>query len=139
MKYFTKEWYEKVQNNDDKSIKTTEKTITNYQKYEKKAFKKNKPNFLNDFVFHDAKIISSQKNGDDFIIKLDNSNSYTTINKITFKNCRILKQERDLKGSWWLYEEIYCYDQDYEICILLSNDESEVFEFAVLITDINYN
>lgn len=139
MKYFTKDWYANMQKNDKLSIRNTEKTIIDYQKYEEQALNKNRAKFINKFVFHDTKIISSQKQGSDLIIKLDNTNSFTNINLIRFKNYHILMQEADLEGLWWLYEEIYLHRNGYEICILLSDDKSELYELSILASDVKYN
>ena len=90
-----------------KSNKETAESILNeFKKEYEKSILDKECAFLEDFFFHDCIIISSHVIGKDLVLTLDNSDGYTRINQIIFKNCSILKQDAQLKGARWLYEEV---------------------------------
>ena len=107
-----------------------------YWKEHRKTFKHNEPSFLEIFNFHDCKVISCRKKGNDLILTLDNSGGFTNINQIIFKDCNVLKQDSLLYGAWWLYDEIYKADKSYEIHALLQN--KQLIDFIVSAVDIEY-
>jgi hypothetical protein len=73
--------------------KNVNDAVKAYQKYYRETFKKNKPLFLDKFNFHDCEVKSCIKQGDDLIIKLDNSGGFTSIKKIIIKNGIIIKKK----------------------------------------------
>ena len=72
----------------------------------------------------------------DLILTLDNSDGFTNIKQIIFKDCTVLKQDSSLHGAWWLYDEIYKTDKGYEIHALLQN--KQLIDFIVNATDVEY-
>ena len=107
-----------------------------YAKAYKKTFKKGEPLFAEQFYFHDCSVVSCRTKGKDRVLSLDNSGGFTQINKIIFKNCQVLKQDRSLSKAWWLYDEVYKTDQGYEIHVLLEN--KGLIDFIVSVTDVEY-
>ncbi len=83
--------------------KAVESAMNEYWKEYNRCFDGVLPAFADDFNFHDCKVVSCRKNGKSTILSLDNSGGFTTISKIIFKNCSILKQDAPLHGAWWLY------------------------------------
>ncbi len=118
---------------NDKSGKDAMKA---YWKDYNKTFKRRKPDFAENFNFHDCKIVSYRKKGSDLLIGLDNSGGFTGINQIIFKNCDIIKQDKSLRGAWWLYDEIYKTDNGYQIHVLLQN--KELIDFTVNVKDVEF-
>ncbi len=117
-----------------KNDKSCRNAMDTYWKNYKRTFRRYEPAFAEQFNFHDCRIISSRQEGNDFIIKLDNSGGFTSIKKIIFKDCIILKQDSILKNVWWLYDEIYKTDNGYEIHALLQG--KEVIDFIVDVKDV---
>jgi len=115
-----------------------ERTLRDYQKYYEKEIKNCKSEFIQEFNFHDCKIVSYKEQGDNLIIKLDNSGGFTNIEQITFKNFNIIKEEKKLYGAWWLYDEIYKIKDKYEIHVLLQNRKEELIEFIISATNVEY-
>jgi len=118
---------------NDKSGKDAMKS---YWKECRKTFKHDEPSFLDDFNFHDCKVISYRKKGMDLILTLDSSGGFTNVNQIIFKDCNVLKQDSSLHGAWWLYDEIYKSDKGYEIHVLLQS--KQLIDFIVNAADVVY-
>lgn len=102
----------------------------------KKNFKSAEPAFAENFNFHDCIVVSCRKKGKDIVLTLDNSGGFTDINQIIFKNCSIIKQDTQLHGAWWLYNEIYKTNDGYEIHVLLL--KNELIDFIIIVTDVEY-
>lgn len=114
--------------------KAVESAMNEYRKENNKSFNGVRPAFADNLDFHDCKVVSCRKNGKSTILSLDNSGGFTTISKIIFKDCSILKQDAPLHGAWWLYEEIYKAEYGYEIHVLLKR--AKLIDFIITATDV---
>ncbi|MDD2269059.1 MAG: DUF4085 family protein [Eubacteriales bacterium] len=130
----TKEWYETIQEAYCKE--TSESAVNNYLNEYKKTFNDDEPVFIEKFCFHDCKVISQHQKERDVVLKIDNSIGFTSIKKVIFKNCSILKQDAPLHDAWWLYDEIYKIENGYEIHVLLL--KKELIDFIVSATGVDY-
>lgn len=83
--------------------------------------------------FHDCKV-TELLHADNLVINFDNRGGFTEINKLTLTAPEILKQEGEIVGSHWLYQELYWIDQGYELHVLL--DGEPMPELIVRCTDI---
>lgn len=82
--------------------------------------KDNIPNNIKDNLnLHDALITNILREKDKFTIELDCSNSLGNVKKIRFENYKILEEENNFVNGWWLYEEIYIKDNQYELHVLI--------------------
>lgn len=90
------------------------------------------------FSFHDSKIVSTHMTGSDFEITLDPS-GYTEVNTIIFRNSKIIEQNSDLTGAWWLYEEIYPADGGNEYHILVQCANGRPAYLTVFAADVDFN
>ncbi len=72
---------------------------------------------------HDHVIEAAYFSGSDFVLETDILKGAYGGQRVIFRNCKILQQERDLIGLYWLYEEIYPTKEGYEIQVLLSGRE----------------
>lgn len=68
---------------------------------------------------HDCKITDVIKQKDKLIIELDCSQGIGEIQRIIFNDYTILEEEKDFINGWWLYEEIYIDDEQYELHMLI--------------------
>lgn len=116
--------------------RAAERAMKTYYKEYQKNFKNGEPEFAKNFNFHDCKVISCRKRGNDVVITLDNSGGFTDLNQIIFKDCLIIKQDIPLHGAIWLYDEIYKSDNGYEIYVLLL--KKELIDFIVTTADVKY-
>ena len=116
--------------------RAAERAMKTYYKEYQKNFKNGEPEFAKNFNFHDCKVISCRKRGNDVVITLDNSGGFTDLNQIIFKDCLIIKQDIPLHGAIWLYDEIYKSDNGYEIHVLLL--KKELIDFIVTTADVKY-
>lgn len=92
-----------------------------YDQNLEKEFPDQKPAFATE-PFHDSNIIEAKMVGEDYIIILDNKDSFTDVDKITLKQAEIIKMEKNIPNGCWLYEEIYKHQNQYEIHILIEKN-----------------
>ncbi|MFJ8459026.1 DUF4085 family protein [Lysinibacillus xylanilyticus] len=92
------------------------------------------------FSFHDCKIIKSIKNDKSLKLLLDNKAGYTNTNidEVIFENFNIIKQDDLLEDSWWLYEEIYKVNDNYEFHVLLLNETMDLIDFIISAEQISF-
>ncbi len=109
---------------NERSIK---RTISDYEKYYKKAFAKGKPHFAEGFDLHDCNVVSCKKSGKNIVMRLDNSGGFTDTSRVVFRNAEIICQDAPMRGAWWLYDEIYRTDGGYEIHALVQKKELAYF------------
>ena len=83
--------------------------------------------------FHDCKV-TELLYADNLVIHFDNRGGFTEINKLTLTAPEIVKQEGEIIGSHWRYQELYRIDQGYELHVLL--DGEPMPELIVRCTDI---
>jgi hypothetical protein len=60
----------------------------------------------------------SCKNSSDFVIRMDAQGGFTELNKVSFHNAEMIKQEPNITGSRWLYCELYRIEKGYEVHVL---------------------
>lgn len=85
------------------------------------------------FGFHDCQVMSCEFN-QDIVFYLDTSGGFTDNNKITFKDAKIIKQEKPLEESYWLYEELYIVQDGYEAHMLFWGED--IHELTIKCKDI---
>ncbi len=80
-------------------------------------------NIRENFGFHDCKVIDfiNEKN-ENMVMRLDTGGGFTELNKITLVAPTIYKQDKNIVGSIWLYEELYSTKNGYEIHVLFENN-----------------
>ncbi|WP_405131688.1 DUF4085 family protein [Paenibacillus sp. FSL H8-0317] len=59
---------------------------------------------------------------DEVVIRFDTRGGFTNINKLTLVAPEIIKQEGDIVGSYWLYQELYRIDNGYELHVLFGGE-----------------
>ncbi|OBR64125.1 hypothetical protein A7K91_16025 [Paenibacillus oryzae] len=74
------------------------------------------------FGFHDCKVTELVVNKN-IVMRLDTKGGFTSLNKVTFKDAQIIKQDQYIEGSHWLYEELYKVDSGYEAHMLFSGEK----------------
>lgn len=88
------------------------------------------------FNLHDCKILSHYRIDEDMYVDIDNTGGFTSIKGLILRNCKIIKQDADLKGAVWIYDEIYPKGDSYEIHALLF--DKDYFEVTMRVNDIEY-
>ncbi|KOY16801.1 DUF4085 family protein [Paenibacillus xylanivorans] len=71
--------------------------------------------------FHDC-TVTELLTGDEVVIRFDTHGGFTNINKVTLVAPEIIKQEGEIVGSYWLYQELYRIDQGYELHVLFGGE-----------------
>lgn len=134
--YATSETYNKIKEYSDNNENYVEKMMNDYDKVFEQQFSTNKPDFLENFSFHDSDIIKTEKINNDLILHLDNEYSFTNVNKIVFKDATIIKSDCPLKEErlCWLYNEVYKINDGYEIHILLRDDD--LYDLVIQCSDV---
>ncbi|BCN31073.1 hypothetical protein bsdtb5_23680 [Anaeromicropila herbilytica] len=64
----------------------------------------------------------------------DTRGGYNNRNKITFVGSDIIKQDENIVGSYWIYDELYRMESGYEAHMLLAGEE--MIELIVRCNDI---
>lgn len=92
------------------------------------------PSYIREkFNFHDCGV-TEFIHGEDLIMKLDTSGGFTQFNRITFIKPDIILQEEGIVDSYWLYSELYCVKDGYEVHVLFSG--STMAELIIRCQDI---
>ncbi|GAS80392.1 DUF4085 family protein [Paenibacillus amylolyticus] len=71
--------------------------------------------------YHDCTVIELVT-GDKVVIRFDTRGGFTNLNKLTLVAPEIIKQEGEIVGSYWLYQELYRIDNGYELHILFGGE-----------------
>ncbi len=111
----------------------------NYRKYIEVASSAIDQEILENFGFHDCTITTSIQEDMSLTLCLDNSGGVTTIDKVTFTNMKIIKQDGELVDSWWLYDEIYKVNDHYEFHVLLQNSKAGLIDFIIAAEQISFH
>lgn len=90
-----------------------------YDKEYKKIENKLPKDIKEKLCLHDCTITDVIKQKDKLIIELDCSQGIGEIQRIIFNDYTILEEEKDFINGWWLYEEIYIDDEQYELHMLI--------------------
>lgn len=133
--YCTQAVRDKIASYSESKRKSVEQTMSQCLAYERSLFAGADASLLDDFSFHDERVISSQKVGADWLIDFGECvEGYSPVRYIHFKNATVRKQEKCLCGAFWLYEELYKTENGYEVHILL--DKDGLVEFTLTCEDI---
>ena len=103
----------------------------NYRSYYKEASTSFDKEIVEDFRFHDCKVINLIQNDTNLTLTIDNSGGFTDVHEVTFENSHLIKQDGLLENTWWLYEEVYKVNNQYEFHALLKNGENELIDFII--------
>lgn len=118
--------------------KRSDKVINEYSKYFGKIKNNIPKKILENYEFHDCEILSIEKIGNDIIFNLDNSGGFADVNKIKYKNAKILENNLD-ENAYWIYDEIYVLDEGYEFHIGISaNNEYDYDYISITATDVDF-
>ncbi|MBQ8402965.1 MAG: DUF4085 family protein [Clostridia bacterium] len=140
MKYLTKEWYKTMQDSAPESRKIVKSTLEAYWSEYNKNFGENPPPFEEYFDFHDSKITNLEKAGNDFIIEIDpDEGSEFDIDKIVFKNARLIECEEGIAGTYWIYDELYPAEHGFEIHILTERSDVKYLTLECENVEYYYN
>ncbi|KOP81370.1 DUF4085 family protein [Cytobacillus solani] len=121
--------------NNERSIAATSEK---YRRYFKEASLSFDNEMVENFGFHDCTIIKSVQNGKSLTLLLDISGGFTNIDEVTFENCTIIKQDDLLDDSWWLYEEVYQVNDQYEFHVLLQNSKMGLIDFIISADQVSF-
>ena len=125
----------KVINAVTKFCEENERSVTNisknYRRYYKEASISFDKEIVENFRFHDCTVIKSIQNDTNLTLLIDNTGGFTDIGEVTFENFNIIKQDGVLENSWWLYEEVYKVNDQYEFHVLLENGERGLIDFII--------
>ncbi|MCJ8010754.1 DUF4085 domain-containing protein [Paenibacillus sp. KQZ6P-2] len=111
--------------------RSVDTTIDNYRKYHTEASLSMDREIVDNFRFHDCRIIKSILNDKSITLLLDNTGGFTDIDELIFENVTIIKQDAGLENSWWLYEEVYKVNDKYEFHMLLQNQDTGLINFII--------
>ena len=116
------------------SIKNNKKVHNALEEYTKAQQEQDIPEELKkQFGFHDCVVVNCKVDRD-VEISFNSSNGFSEFKKVVFQDAKIIKQEKSLEGSIWLYEELYCSQNGYEAHILFASDLSH--ELTISCKDI---
>lgn len=109
MKYFTKKWYSGAfKKNNNPYIEEGKQLRKEYREYYKTVEPYLTENTKDKrFHMHDCTLLKWYFCGDDLVMEFDFSQGFTSVNKITFLNAEIIKNDRITTNTDWVYEEVY--------------------------------
>lgn len=82
------------------------------------------------FGFHDCKVLSVIKQND-ITIDFDSRHGFTSYNRVIFHDAVIIQEDREIDGSWWIYEEIYKTEYGYEVHMLFAAHHDSKIELTI--------
>lgn len=85
---------------------------------------------------HDCLITNIIKESHKLTIELDCTEGYGDIKKVIFSNYSIQKEDINFINRWWLYEEIYIIDNQYELHIMTSGSREGVAYLTIRADEI---
>lgn len=117
MKYFTKEFFNKYSNKklDNDAAKVMQNVQLQRILMQVHDFPTLKINFQN------IKVKSLKKIAKNYIIEFE-PDSNSLLKALTLKNAKIIKQDDNIEGSIWLFDELYYEKNKYELHILLKKN-----------------
>ncbi|MGN7402359.1 DUF4085 family protein [Cytobacillus praedii] len=113
-------------------------TSEEYRRYFKEASHAFDNEIVENFGFHDCTIIKSVQDRKSLTLHLDHTGGFTNINKVTFENCMIIKQDDLFEDSWWLYDEVYKVNDKYEFHVLLQNSKMGLIDFIISADQVSF-
>ncbi|MGE7839279.1 DUF4085 family protein [Lysinibacillus sp. NPDC093712] len=113
-------------------------TSAEYRKYFKEASSSFEKDIVENFGFHDCTIIKSVQHDRSLTLHLDNTGGFTDIEEVTFENYQIIKQDGLLEDSWWLYNEVYKVNDNYEFHVLLQKSEMGLMDFIICADQVSF-
>lgn len=106
------------------SVKNNRETMQVFDEYEDAMRLQNIPKVLRQrFSFQDCKIIGWLSQGKDLVLTLDNESGFTSDNRITFLDVRVLLDENIL-NLFWIFDELYKTEDGYEVHILCDGERT---------------
>lgn len=84
----------------------------------------------NGFSFHDNNLVKIDQKGNKLVIEFEQVHNQSE--SIIFHDFRILEQEGDLTGAWWLYEEVYPAENGNEYHVLLQRKDGQLAYLTIL-------
>lgn len=73
------------------------------------------------FGFHDCEVTDFAA-GKNAVMRLDMGGGLTNFNMVTFTACEVIKQEKYIVGSTWIYDELYGTENGYEAHMLFAGE-----------------
>lgn len=119
---------EGISNENEMKVNSISKECMNAQQAEKI------PQSIKEaFGFHDCRVTDFIVDKD-IVMRLNTQGGFTDLNKITFVSSEIIKEDKFIVGSVWIYHELYCMENGYEAHILL--ERNELSELIIRCKDI---
>lgn len=91
---------------------------------------------------HDCLITNIVKEKERLIIELNCEQGFGDVKRIIFDKYTVLEEEMNFINGWWLYEEIYIVDNNYELHILIDvpyKNSSNLGYFTIRASNITLN
>ena len=101
-----------------------------YEEHLKADFGGNLPDFWKKLRLHDCEVYLARFDENDFIMVFEEGDI-----KVTFKNAKIIEQEDDICGAFWVYDELYKSENGYEIHAMLAKYGGKKTEYLYLTVD----
>ena len=119
---------ERISNENKMKVNSISKECMNAQQAEKI------PQSIKEaFGFHDCRVTDFIVDKD-IVMRFNTQGGSTNLNKITFVSSEIIKDDKFIVGSVWIYHELYCMENGYEAHILL--ERNELSELIIRCKDI---
>ena len=132
--YCTREVLSQVRSLSEKNKRKVNEILANYSRVQEEE--KIPKDLRENIIFHDGQVVDC-KFSRDLVIHLIECPGHRSNNKITFQDVKIIKKEKTIRGSYWIYEELYIIEDGYEVHILFRCENfQEVHELTLSCKDI---
>lgn len=129
MKYWTKEWY---RDPEGKEICPPDE-----EEYEK-VLSLLPPFYAQDFALYGCVLKEAKEEGNTLFLSFDASDSYTSIDSLTFTGAEWIEKETEPKaGLVWLYDEIYRENGRFVLHILMRDEEDGLYYMTLAFDTID--
>lgn len=133
MKFFTKQWYYRVQNGDPPPHDPVCEYKRCIQDYDASTM-----NIVRQLHLHDARLVNINRNGSTLSFSFDITHTQLTIERVVFHGVSVEKDEEVTVGDFWAYEEVFLEKGKFHIGVLFETSEGTLKELEMTVKTVSF-
>lgn len=114
----------------DKNRKIVEQARQDYIDYIDKVKEALDIEMISNIHFHDCIITEFKRDQEEICLTFDNGGGFTTLTEAKFTGAVIEELDMPLEQCWWIYDEIYKVQNEYELHVLIQSQSMKLGYFT---------
>ncbi|NLC34182.1 MAG: DUF4085 family protein [Erysipelothrix sp.] len=132
--YCSKEVYKQLKKISMINDKESKKILKQYHEIQSQQ---DIPEEIRDkFGFHDSIVTEVIQEQNNITLRLDNKGGFSDVESVTFIDATLIKQDDNLEGKHWIYNELYKNEEGYEVHVLLAGET--MLDYIIQSKDIQF-